>query len=96
IMNKDPIQTYSALAKKGFACFPIVPNEKRPLTPNGFKDASLDPEQHRAWAEQYPDANIAYATGAPSGRVIVLDMDVKNQKSRAKSIVALEKKYGRL
>nr|WKF57016.1 hypothetical protein HUO10_001492 [Paraburkholderia busanensis] len=95
-MNVDPINKYTALAAKGFACFPIVPNEKRPLTPNGFKDASLDPEQHRAWAEQYPDANIAYATGAPSGRVLVIDMDVKNQNSGAKSLVSLQKKYGRL
>lgn len=42
-MYTDPIKKYSDLATKGFACFPIVPNEKRPLTPNGFKDASLDP-----------------------------------------------------
>lgn len=95
-MKSDPINKYSDLAAEGFACFPIVPNEKRPLTANGFKDASLDPEQHRAWAEQYPNSNIAYATGAPSGRVIVLDMDVKNKKSGAKSLVALEKKHGPL
>ncbi|MFL9892391.1 MULTISPECIES: phage/plasmid primase, P4 family [Paraburkholderia] len=96
IINIDPIKKYTALAAKGFACFPIVPNEKRPLTPNGFKDASLDPEQHRAWAEQYPGANIAYATGAPSGRLIVLDIDVKNQKSGVKSLVHLQKTYGPL
>lgn len=95
-MKSYPINKYSDLAAEGFACFPIVPNEKRPLTANGFKDASLDPEQHRAWAEQYPNSNIAYATGAPSGRVIVLDMDVKNKKSGAKSLVALEKKHGPL
>lgn len=95
-MYTDPIKKYSDLATKGFACFPIVPNEKRPLTPNGFKDASLDPEQHRAWAEQFPSSNIAYATGAPSGRLIVIDVDVKNNKSGAKSLVALQKKHGPL
>ncbi|VBT16545.1 bifunctional DNA primase/polymerase [Burkholderia pseudomallei] len=95
-MYTDPIKKYSDLATKGFACFPIVPNEKRPLTPNGFKDASLDPEQHRAWAEQFPSSNIAYATGAPSGRLIVIDVDVKNNKSGAKSLVTLQKKHGPL
>ncbi|WP_071748589.1 bifunctional DNA primase/polymerase [Burkholderia ubonensis] len=62
---------------KGFASFPIVPNEKRPLTPDGFKDVSLDSEQHWAWAEQYTNANIAFATGAPSGRLLVPGVDVK-------------------
>lgn len=93
-MNIDPSKKYSALADEGFACFPIVPNEKRPLTPNGFKDASLDPEQHRAWAKQYPDANIAYATGTPSGRVLVLDVDIKNEKSGVRSYIDLEKELG--
>lgn len=95
-MNTDPIKKYSDLAASGFACFPIVPNEKRPLTSNGFKDASLDPEQHRTWAEQYPNSNIAYATGAPSGHLLVIDVDVKNKKSGAKSLVALQKKHGPL
>lgn len=90
----DSIKKYSALAAEGFACFPIVPNEKRPLTANGFKDASLDPEQHRAWAEQYPNSNIAYATGGPSGRLLVIDVDVKNKKSGAKSYITLEKELG--
>ncbi|WP_233831742.1 phage/plasmid primase, P4 family [Paraburkholderia sp. ZP32-5] len=93
-MNIDPIRKYADLAAKGFSCFPIRQNEKSPLTPHGFKDASLDTEQHRAWAEQFPNSNIAYATGTPSGRLIVLDMDVKNKNSGAKSLVALEKKHG--
>ncbi|WP_341314546.1 phage/plasmid primase, P4 family [Paraburkholderia sp. IMGN_8] len=93
-MNIDPVKKYSVLAAEGFACFPIVPNEKRPLTSNGFKDASLDPEQHRAWAKQFPNSNIAYATGTPSGRLLVIDVDVKNKKSGAKSYIALEKELG--
>lgn len=93
-MNINPIKKYSDLAAEGFASFPIRPNEKSPLTPHGFKDASLDPEQHRAWAEQFPDSNIAYATGAPSGRLLVIDVDVKNNKSGAKSYIALEKELG--
>jgi putative DNA primase/helicase len=93
-MNMDPIEKYSALTAEGFACFPIRPNEKTPLTSHGFKDASKDPEQHRAWAKQFPNSNIAYATGAASGNLIVIDVDVKNEKSGAKSYVELQKKYG--
>jgi putative DNA primase/helicase len=93
-MNMDPIEKYSALTAEGFACFPIRPNEKTPLTSHGFKDASKDPEQHRAWAKQFPNSNIAYATGAASGNLIVIDVDVKNEKSGAKSYIELQKKYG--
>jgi hypothetical protein len=48
---------------------------KAPLTRNGFKDATTDPEQVRAWWRRWPDANVAIATGAPGPDV--LDVDVK-------------------
>ena len=53
--------------------FPCVPNEKRPLTPNGVLDATNDPAQIAAWREQWPDANWAVACG-PSG-LAVADID---------------------
>lgn len=78
-----------AHAAAGWPAFPCLPDQgtcpdearnckcrcKRPLTPNGFKDASTDPEQIRAWWRQWPLANIAIATGAPGPDV--LDVDVK-------------------
>jgi hypothetical protein len=47
---------------------------KHPLTPHGFKDATTDPEQIRKWWGQWPEANLAFPTGSPSG-VMVIDFD---------------------
>lgn len=60
----------------GYAVHPLKPGAKTPITAHGFKDASQDPEQIRAWWTQTPEANIGIATGAKSG-VSVLDVDVK-------------------
>jgi hypothetical protein len=47
---------------------------KHPRTITGLKDASKDADCIRAWWKQWPDANIAIATGEVSG-IIVLDVD---------------------
>lgn len=59
-------------ASVGWPVFPLVPGEKRPLTSNGFKDASLDMEEITAWWAVYPDANIGVPTGL---RFDVIDID---------------------
>jgi hypothetical protein len=46
---------------------------KAPLTRNGFKDATTDPSQIRAWWRRWPDANVAIATGAPGPDVLDVD-----------------------
>ena len=38
----------------GWALFPCSVRTKKPITPHGFKDASLDWRQIVAWHEQYP------------------------------------------
>jgi Bifunctional DNA primase/polymerase, N-terminal len=73
---------------RGWPVFPCRPNAdpcparpparcpcKAPVTPNGFLDASTDPEVIRAWWQRWPDANLAVATGVPGPDV--LDVDVK-------------------
>jgi len=58
--------------KRGFSIFPC--KEKKPLTRNGFKDASKDPAQIKKWFAEYPQAQI----GAPTGEVnhlLVVDVD---------------------
>lgn len=62
---------------QGWAVFPLVPNAKVPLTPNGFKDATRDPETVRQWWTRWPDANVGVVTGRASG-VVVLDVDRKH------------------
>jgi Bifunctional DNA primase/polymerase, N-terminal/AAA domain len=58
----------------GFRVFPCVARDKRPMTKNGFKDATDDYRQIRAWWKETPEANIGIATGSVSG-IFVLDLD---------------------
>lgn len=60
-------------AAQGWQIFPVAAGSKRPLTPNGYKDASCDTETIAAWWLRWPDANIGLACG-PSG-LIGLDFD---------------------
>lgn len=57
----------------GWPVFPCKPGGKDPLTRRGFKDASTDPEQIRAWWRRWPSANLGIATGAPGPVVIDID-----------------------
>lgn len=76
-------------AVAGWPVFPVRPDAspcpqpddcpcKWPLIPkrdggNGFKDATTDPAQVRAWWGRWPDANIGIATGAPGPDVLDVD-----------------------
>jgi hypothetical protein len=59
-------------AEQGIAVFPLKPGLKVPATARGFKDASTDPEQIRAWWTVTPGANIGLPTGI---RFDVIDID---------------------
>jgi hypothetical protein len=67
-----------ALAERGLAVFPCInaphnpDSDKKPLTKNGFKDASTDPAIITQWWKQWPEALI----GTPTGdNFWVLDLD---------------------
>jgi putative DNA primase/helicase len=74
----------------GFPVFPVH-LDKTPLTPHGFKDASIDPDVIRAWWEKYPNAGIGIQTGADSG-FIVLDEDPRH--GGTESLNALTAEFG--
>ena len=63
-------------ARKGYPIFPCKPEDKSPLTRNGFKDATTDESKIRNWWRLWPSAMIGMPTGSVSG-VDVLDIDVK-------------------
>lgn len=63
-----------------FAVFPLLPNEKRPATSNGYKAATTDREQITHWWTENPNYNIGIATGAPSGGLVVIDLDIDLEK----------------
>lgn len=56
----------------GYSVFPLVPNDKKPITENGFKDATNDRVQVAKWWTDNPNANIGIRTG---GGLVVVDVD---------------------
>lgn len=60
------------LAELGYRVLPCVPNDKRPLTQNGLKDATTDEFQISLWWEDNPTANIAVCTDG----LLIIDRDV--------------------
>lgn len=65
----DAARDYAAA---GTAVFPLVPGQKVPRIPGGFKGASTDPDLVAAWWRRWPDANIGLPTGH---RFDVIDVD---------------------
>jgi hypothetical protein len=64
---------------------------KHPLTMNGLKDASIDPQVINQWWTQWPDANVAVTTGPASG-LAVLDVDAKS--GGIENLDLLESEFG--
>ena len=77
-------------AARGWLVFPCQPKTKIPATQHGFKDATLDPAQIKAWWTQCPEYNVAIATGEASG-LFVLDVDEKPGRTLGEAIADLPK-----
>ena len=63
----------------GIPVFPCNPIDKKPLTANGFKDATKDETQVLAWWQQYPNAMIGVPMGPASG-MWATDLDIDPAK----------------
>jgi len=68
-------------AAKGLPVFPCKRTDKSPLTKHGFKDATTDPDQIKAWWKKHPTAMIGMPTGADYSGIDALDLDVKDGKN---------------
>lgn len=69
-----------AYANKGLAVFPLQSHGKAPLTQNGCKDATTDKKQIEEWWNKHPNANIGIATGYISAGLLVIDLDIDEDK----------------
>ena len=59
--------------------FPCNPENKRPFTKHGFKDATTDPAKIERWWRRWPNALIGVPTGSMSG-MFAVDLDRKKPK----------------
>lgn len=62
------------LAARGWPVIPCRATNKRPLTRNGHKDATTDPEQIENWWKVFPSAMIGVPMGEASG-IFAVDVD---------------------
>jgi hypothetical protein len=81
-----------ALARRGLWVFPLKPRTKLPLTADGHKSATADPNLITEWWRSEPEANIGVATGERS-HIFVLDVDGADAEAELKK---LENQYGAL
>lgn len=89
--NKILLQEALGYAENGYPVFPCK-TDKRPLTQNGFKDATTDPNQIKRWWSEHPDASIGIPTGTTTN-IFVVDVDMPDGPGSLKD---LEEVHGEL
>ena len=67
-------------AARGWAVFPLAEGTKIPCIQGGFTQATTDAEQIRAFWSVRPMCNIGIATGGMSNGLVVVDVDLDNDK----------------
>ncbi|MFG1359953.1 AAA family ATPase [Xanthobacter pseudotagetidis] len=89
-----PLEHALDYAARGLAVFPCNPSpergiSKRPLIEHGFKGASREEDQIRAWWSQWPDALIGLPMGRSNG-LWAIDPDVAKEPGDADGLTAWE------
>lgn len=67
-------------AARGWAVFPLAEGTKIPCIQGGFTQATTDEEQIRLFWAARPNCNIGIATGGMSNGLVVVDVDLDNDK----------------
>ncbi len=67
-----------AYAKEGIPVFPCEENGKRPVTKNGFHDATTDLETINTWWKENPNYNLAFSPEEAGLFVVDIDPGVDN------------------
>jgi hypothetical protein len=80
-------------AGRGWPVLPCRPRGKEPLTPEGLRDATTDPETIRNWWARWPEANVGLLMGGRSG---LLALDIDPRHGGTESLAELEAECGPL
>ena len=85
-------------AARGLAVFPLAEGTKIPCIQGGFTQATTDEEQIRLFWSARPNCNIGIATGGMSNGLVVIDVDLDNDKGEDGYITlkAWENEHGEL
>jgi putative DNA primase/helicase len=81
-------------AKMGWHIFPVERHGKKPLTPNGYKDASTYAAKIEEWWAKWPNANIGLACRESGIIAIDIDQDEERGLDGLQTWADLTEKFG--
>lgn len=80
-MSDGMARAARVLADNGLFVLPVNQKTKAPFNPGGSKNAATDPAIIGRWFNtDYPQANVAIATGSNRGGLIVIDIDLDEER----------------
>jgi P4 family phage/plasmid primase-like protien len=80
----------------GLAVIPIVARDKRPASAHGVNDWTDNPDQVRLWWSEHPTDNVGIVCGTPSRGLLVIDLDVSDEKDGLATLKEWETAHGEL
>jgi predicted P-loop ATPase len=80
----------------GLAVIPIVAKDKRPASAHGVNDWTDNPDQVRLWWSEHPRDNVGIVCGTPSRGLLVIDLDVSDEKDGLATLKEWETTHGEL
>lgn len=83
-------------ASHGFAVFPLGERSKKPITVNGLHNWTDSPDNAADCWKLFPNSNIGLVCGTPSHGLLVIDLDVSDEKDGIATLHEWEKANGEL
>ena len=83
-------------ASNGFAVFPLGERSKKPITVNGLHNWTDSPDNAAEGWRKFPNSNIGLVCGTPSHGLLVIDLDVSDEKDGIATLRKWEKVNGEL
>lgn len=83
-------------ASNGFAVFPLGERSKKPITVNGLHNWTDSPDNAAEGWRKFPNSNIGLVCGTPSHGLLVIDLDVSDEKDGIATLREWEKVNGEL